>query len=163
MWSRPNAASAVWMAASMSFWRATSQRTASALLPIRDAAAWAAPSSRSSTATRAPSRAKVSAMQAPMPEPAPVMTAVLLARRMGDLGSWVGRGYLTSSSLDIQCPLMHLRRGRRDVRVQGPQIHERHHVAPKPDQRRVAGIGRGAPEGLVRVHPRERNERLVGG
>src|SRR4029079_19176680 len=60
----------------------TSQRTAIARLLIAAAAAREARSSMSTKATRAPSRANVSAMPLPKPEPAPVTSATLLSRRM---------------------------------------------------------------------------------
>src|SRR5262249_33168709 len=82
MSSPPNAASVACSAASISALRATSHASAIAPLRISAAAALAASAFTSSTATRAPSRAKVSAMHRPMPEPAPVTMAALSLRRM---------------------------------------------------------------------------------
>src|SRR5215831_5636327 len=82
MSSRPKAASVERTAASISAARVTSQPRASALVPISSATACAAPASTSSTQTRAPSRANVSAMHRPMPEPAPVTMAALSLRRI---------------------------------------------------------------------------------
>ena len=69
----------------------TSQRSAMALLPIARATFLAASASISTTATRAPSRAYVSAMHLPMPEPAPVTRAVLPSRRIPHLPALFSR------------------------------------------------------------------------
>src|SRR6187402_1060471 len=58
----------------------TSQGTAWVPAPIDEATAPAATASRSRIATRAPWRAKRRAIASPMPEPAPVTTAVLPER-----------------------------------------------------------------------------------
>jgi hypothetical protein len=82
MSTRPNASTIDFTAASTSVRWETSQRTAIALLLIEAAASPAAFSLMSTTATRAPSRAKVAAMPLPKPDPAPVTSATLLSRRM---------------------------------------------------------------------------------
>src|SRR5262245_45169858 len=78
----PNASTVVFTAASTWERWETSQRTAIALLLIEAAASPAAFSLMSTTATRAPSRAKVSAMPLPKPDAPPVTSATLLSRRM---------------------------------------------------------------------------------
>jgi hypothetical protein len=78
----PNADSVSATAAAKSAFLVTSQRMAMALLPIARAAAFAASTLMSASDTRAPSRANVSAMHLPMPDPAPVTKAVLPSRRI---------------------------------------------------------------------------------
>src|SRR5580704_11574301 len=78
----PNAESVSATAAAKSAFLVTSQRMAMALLPMARAAALAASTLMSASATRAPSRANVSAMHLPMPDPAPVTKAVLPSRRI---------------------------------------------------------------------------------
>ncbi len=83
--SRPQRAS-VWLtAASLSDARLTSARMARAWPPassIAWAVALAASSRTSTTATRAPSRAKRSAEARPIPDPAPVISATRLSSRI---------------------------------------------------------------------------------
>src|SRR5579864_2989902 len=78
----PNADSVSATAAAKSAFLVTSQAIAMALLPMARAAAFAASTLMSASVTRAPSRAKVSAMHLPMPDPAPVTRAVLPSRRI---------------------------------------------------------------------------------
>ena len=79
---RPKASTVALTEASTSACWETSQRTAIALLLIKAAACRAASALMSTTATRAPSRANVSAMPLPKPDAAPVTSATLLSRRM---------------------------------------------------------------------------------
>src|SRR5436305_2167419 len=110
---RPKARIASPTARSTSAALATSQASGVAALPIFRAASRAPASLRSSTATRAPSRAKVSAMPSPKPCAAPVTRAVLLARRIallrrlgpgGDLGDFGLEAILRGFDVELHLP-----------------------------------------------------------
>src|SRR3954462_3023480 len=113
MSTRPSWRIASFTARSTSAHFATSHASAIAPWPTFSAAAFAGPSWRSSTATRAPSRAKVSAMPSPKPCAAPVTRAVLLARRIallrrlgpgGDLGDFGLEAILRGFDVELHLP-----------------------------------------------------------